>query len=186
MSPTSPPKAQNDTGQAPTRNAKDKAASEGRALKAKAQSGAENAKAQAAQRGEDAKDQAADEISRTSSALRTAAGDFDDGSMQHRMFTQAADAAAGVSDALSDRSFGEIFEDLSRFGRRNPAALIGGAVLAGLLVSRFVKASQEDDPSDDTGAGRSSDQYRSSSVDGSSLDGSASGTSPALAEPSTL
>ena len=125
---------------------RDRASTEGEALKEQARSGMHDAKDGAMQRGEDAKDRAADEVSKTSSALRKAANELDDGSVQHRIFSEAADAVSGVSDALSNRSIEEIFNGLTRFGRRNPAALIGGSVLAGLIVSRFVKASGHAQP----------------------------------------
>lgn len=126
------------------------AARETTALKDKALSGVEEAKTEAAERSEAAKRLAAGEISQTSQALRSAADELESGSIQHQMFTQAADAVGSVSDALNNRSIGEIVDDLSRFGRRNPAALIGGAVLAGLMVSRFLRASDSGEPRDDT------------------------------------
>ncbi|MCJ8139184.1 hypothetical protein [Falsirhodobacter halotolerans] len=117
------------------------AAHEGAALKDKAKAGLHDAKDAAIDKGESAKNRAADEISRTSDALRAAARELDDGSIQHQMFTEASNAVGSVSTALTDRSISEIVEDLAQFGRRNPAAVIGGAVLAGLIVSRFARAS---------------------------------------------
>ncbi|WP_062763486.1 hypothetical protein [Falsirhodobacter sp. alg1] len=111
-------------------------------LKNKAKAGLSDAKDAAAERGEAAKERAADEISSTSKALRAAAGELEEGSIQHQMFMQASDAVGGFSSAMNDHSISEIVDNLTRFGRRNPAAVIGGAVLAGLVVSRFIRAGE--------------------------------------------
>lgn len=126
-------------------DAKARASQEGSALKEQALDGLDDAKSEAADQGEAVKNRAASEMSQTAKALRAAADELDDGSVQHQIFTQASDAVGGMSKALTDRSLGEIVEDLTRFGRRNPAALIGGAVLAGLVVSRFMRASDTSD-----------------------------------------
>ena len=123
-------------------DAKARASEEAVALKEKALDGLEHAKTEAADQGEAVKNRAASEMSQTSKALRAAADELDHGSVQHQIFTQAADAVSGMSKALTDRNLSEIVDDLARFGRRNPAALIGGAVLAGLVVSRFMRASE--------------------------------------------
>lgn len=156
MSETSTPSAKSgvDDLEQTAKEVKERALQEGAALKEKARAGLDDAKAEAVQQSEAAKNRAASEMSQTSQALRTAAGELDDGSIQHKMFTQAADAVGSMAEALSDRSVGEIVDQLSRFGRRNPAALIGGAVLAGLVVSRFLRASERNGSGAETAATR--------------------------------
>ncbi len=43
--------------------------------------------------------------------------------------------------ALRDRSVGDLVSELSDLARREPAVLFGGAMLAGLALSRFLKSS---------------------------------------------
>ncbi|MGX5829978.1 hypothetical protein [Mesorhizobium sp. 43Arga] len=56
----------------------------------------------------------------------------------------ALEAAGGLermSASLKDKPFEEVLGEMRAFGRDNPAALIGGAVIAGLALGRFIKSS---------------------------------------------
>jgi hypothetical protein len=53
----------------------------------------------------------------------------------------AADSIEGIAGSLRERSVGSLIEEVSGFARRQPAAFIGAAVLAGFAVSRFAKSS---------------------------------------------
>ena len=152
MSPQSPngTPTMTDKSGSSTQDVKNKAAEAAQAVKDKTGTGLDDLKSEAGRRGEDAKGQAAEEISRTSSALRKAAGEFEDGSLQHKLFAQAADQAEALSETLSNRSVDQIIESVAGFGKRNPAALIGGAVLAGLVMARFAKASAQKGPSSES------------------------------------
>lgn len=83
----------------------------------------------------------ADEVSHTAHALETAAGEFDDGSLQHQLLHRAADGLSDLSGTLRGKSIDQIAGDLANFGRRNPAAFLGGAALVGFAVARFARAS---------------------------------------------
>ncbi len=87
-------------------------------------------------------ERAADEVSRTSQALESAADEFDEGSIQHQLLHRAAGGLHDVSDRIRGRTIGELASGLADFGRRNPAAFIGGAALIGFAVSRFARASR--------------------------------------------
>jgi hypothetical protein len=56
------------------------------------------------------------------------------------------DAAAkleGAADSLRERSVDDLIRSLNNFARRQPAAFLGGAVLAGFALSRFLKSSAQ-------------------------------------------
>jgi hypothetical protein len=60
-----------------------------------------------------------------------------------------ADAASGIESAstkIRDRSIGEIVEMVADFGRKQPATFMAGAVVFGLLLSRFVKSGTTSGP----------------------------------------
>ncbi|XWN30647.1 MAG: hypothetical protein ROR55_24785 [Devosia sp.] len=67
----------------------------------------------------------------------------------------AADAAEGIdtiAEAVADRSVNEIMDGAQDFARKNPAVFFAAAVLAGVVIGRFAKASSERAHSDDQGA----------------------------------
>jgi hypothetical protein len=56
------------------------------------------------------------------------------------------DAAAkleGAANSLRERSVDDLIRGLNNFARTQPAAFLGGAVLAGFAFSRFLKSSAE-------------------------------------------
>jgi ElaB/YqjD/DUF883 family membrane-anchored ribosome-binding protein len=56
---------------------------------------------------------------------------------------QAADSIERVSSAIRDRSVADLVDDLNDFARRQPVAFFGGAILAGFVLSRFLKSSAQ-------------------------------------------
>jgi len=54
---------------------------------------------------------------------------------------RAADKVEQVAGQLRDKDMDELLYEAERFARREPELFLGGAVLLGLLASRFVKAS---------------------------------------------
>jgi hypothetical protein len=102
---------------------------------------ADRARQQATETGEQAKAGAADEMERTAHALEAAADELEGAPMQRELFREAAQGLMDVSSAVRGRSIGEIVEELSAFGRRNPYGFLGGAALAGFAVARFARAS---------------------------------------------
>jgi len=104
--------------------------------------------------------QAAQERARTEAERRTLAGartlgDFanavrkagdelagQDQSPAARIVRKAADGLESLSRDLADKPPEELLDAVRDFGRRHPGALIGGAVLAGIALGRFVRASE--------------------------------------------
>jgi hypothetical protein len=52
-----------------------------------------------------------------------------------------ADRLAGMSSALRERSVEDLVGQFGEFARKQPALLFGGALLAGIALSRFLKSS---------------------------------------------
>ena len=49
---------------------------------------------------------------------------------------------ASVPNSLASKPFEEVLNDLRSYGRQYPAALIGGSVLAGLMLGRLSRSSE--------------------------------------------
>jgi hypothetical protein len=109
--------------------------------------GAGRAREQAATRTEDAKTGIAREMAATAEALDAAARDLQEHSLQRSLLGEASRGLVGLSRALEGRSVGELVGDVAEFGRRNPAAFLGGAALAGFAVARLATASAPADGS---------------------------------------
>jgi hypothetical protein len=66
------------------------------------------------------------------------------------------DAAERIDHAASDlrnRNFADIADGVRRLGQERPLALFGGAVLAGFVLTRFLKSAQGDRTSGDGTSG---------------------------------
>jgi hypothetical protein len=88
--------------------------------------------------------------------VRGAADDLEEQSPEMaRAARQAADGIDRAAASIRDRSIGEVADMFTDFARRQPAACFGGAVLAGFVMTRFMK-SRADRPRHV--AGRSSGQ----------------------------
>jgi hypothetical protein len=117
---------------------------EGAAARAKemAAGAAKTAKHEAGARADAAKGAAAQEVGNVASALRKAAVESRSGSAQERSFGQIAHTLADASDAIKNKDLGTVVEDVSSFARKHPMTFLAGAALAGLAVSRMIKASE--------------------------------------------
>lgn len=116
----------------------------GQTLKAEAQSFATAAQDRVraeAQRGTQA---ATKTLGDFANAVRRAGDELDqnDQSPASRLVRQAADGLESLSRSLADKEPGDLLNAVRDFGRRNPAAFIGGAVLVGLAIGRFARASE--------------------------------------------
>jgi len=76
-------------------------------------------------------------------AVRRAGDDLaeHDQSLGAQLVRQAADGLETLSRNLADKEPEDLLNAVRDFGRRNPAAFIGGAVLVGVALGRFVRAS---------------------------------------------
>lgn len=90
------------------------------------------------------KDQAADRLGSLAGALREAGRKLNEGE-QSGDFGRYADRAAEQVDRLStylrDNDLRGFVRDTENFARRRPEVFLGGALLAGLALARFLKAS---------------------------------------------
>ncbi len=99
------------------------------------------------------KDQAADRLRSLADALREAGRKLNEG-QQAGDFGQYADRAAQQVERLStylrDGELRDFVRDTETFARRRPEIFLGGTLIAGLMLARFLKAS-----SPETGRGSS-------------------------------
>ena len=130
-----------DTATAALSTLKDQAGQAADEAKTTVSAVADEAKARLAQIVDDQKAVGADQVAGFARAAYTAAGDLRQSSPQlAKLVESAADRVDGIADEIRDSNLYEILESLSAFGRRQPAVLFGGAVLAGFLLARFVKS----------------------------------------------
>ena len=91
---------------------------------------------------EDQKNVGADFVSGVASAVRRAAGEFDNQiPFAGDYIRRAAEQIDGASDALRQRDLGELINGVQDFARRQPTAFLGMTVLAGFAAVRFLKSS---------------------------------------------
>ncbi len=112
-------------------------------LKRHARDLADDAKARARAAANQQKDVAAERVHGFASALRTAADDLSgrDQPLSASCVEQAADSLERVSGALHGQDLDELMGSVEDFARRQPVAFLGGAVLTGLVLARFMKSS---------------------------------------------
>lgn len=83
----------------------------------------------------------ADRIAGVAKAAHSAAGELDETNPQMaRLVRTAAENVDKIADDVRSRDVGQVFSSLADFGRKQPVAFFGGAVLAGFVLSRFLKS----------------------------------------------
>lgn len=83
----------------------------------------------------------ADRIAGVAQAAHSAAGDLDKTNPQMaRLVRTAAENVDKIAADVRSRDIGQVFSSLADFGRKQPVAFFGGAVLAGFVLSRFLKS----------------------------------------------
>jgi gas vesicle protein len=109
---------------------------------------ANQAKSQVGQLVTRQKDQAAERLQTLAEALREAGLKLAE--REPDGFGRYADRAAQQVERLSDyvrrRDLNTVVEDLEGLARRHPDLFLGGALIAGVLLARFLKASAEPEP----------------------------------------
>ena len=80
----------------------------------------------------------------TANAVHDAADELEQQMPKAAEFVHAAASRIeeGAS-ALRERSIGDLINTFTDFGKKEPLALFGGAVLAGFAISRFLKSSAD-------------------------------------------
>jgi hypothetical protein len=76
-------------------------------------------------------------------AVRKAADELgeQDESAAAQFVREAAGGLESLSVSLREKSVGDLVDSVSRFGRSNPTAFLGGALLAGVALGRFAQSS---------------------------------------------
>jgi hypothetical protein len=91
------------------------------------------------------KNRATDGIGSVAKAVREGSKNLRDeqhGTIAHYV-DQAASQLDRFADAVRTRDVDDMFDDVQRFARRNPAIFVGSAFAAGLLTARFLKSSRQ-------------------------------------------
>lgn len=129
---------------------RDQASRAAEQAKGAAASIAEQARARLSEIVDQQKAAGADRIAGVAKAAHSAAEDLDKTSPQMaRLVRSAAENVDRIADDVRSRDIGDVFATVADFGRRQPVAFFGGAVLAGFVLARFFKsdAPMIEDPS---------------------------------------
>jgi hypothetical protein len=113
---------------------------------AKEQAGAyiEPLKEKALNLAEEKKQTGIEQIGRVAQAVHAAASQIEREIPQAATYIhRAAEGLEQASTAISNRSVGDMVDYVEDFARRNPAAFFGSTILAGFVLSRFLKSSSE-------------------------------------------
>jgi hypothetical protein len=131
-------------GQTRMAQAKDAIGQAGQALKAEAQSFADVAQQRARDEAQKHTETATRTLGDFANAVRKAGDELGaaDQSPAARLVRQAADGLEGLSRNLEGKRPEELLDDVRAFGRKSPVAFIGGAVLVGVALGRFIRASE--------------------------------------------
>lgn len=112
--------------------------------KEKASDGAHKARKKAEESLSDQKRRTTQQFESVSSALRDTSANLRE--RQEDRIAEFADTAAEqvdrLSGYLSNRSVGELMEEVENIARREPALFLGGAALLGIVGARFLKSSE--------------------------------------------
>ena len=89
------------------------------------------------------KETGAERIGRLGRAVHGAANEIGKELPQAAEYVHTAgDGLENAAAHLRDHSVEDLFESFNRFARRQPVAAFAGAILAGFVLSRFIKSSQ--------------------------------------------
>jgi hypothetical protein len=93
---------------------------------------------------EEQKRSGTDKLQSIAGAVKRAADDLEQQSPETARYVRsAAESVEGFSASLRDKKVEDIASDARDFARRQPWLVFGGAVLAGLAVTRFFKSSRD-------------------------------------------
>ncbi len=140
--------------------------------KAKARQAADQVKTQGKSQLEGYRETAADEIEKVAQSAKAAAQELE-GQDRLGLSNYVSDMAQSMvqfSDSLRGKSVDELFQDVNRLARNNPALFLTGSVALGFGLTRFARASskrasQEDYGHQSSHAVRGSSSHHSSDQD---------------------
>lgn len=104
----------------------------------------ESAKDQATGYADQRKDQAAQSISDIAQSIRETGKSFEERPNIRAFVDSAANGLEQLSGTIRDRSFSDIYADVESFARQRPWALGAASMVAGFMLSRFIKSSSEE------------------------------------------
>ena len=132
------------TGTSRKEQAKQVIGQAGQALKTEAQSFAQTAQERARAEAQKRTQAATDTLHTFAGAIRAAGDELGqaDQSPAARLVRQAADGLENFASNLAGKQPEDLLNDVRDFGRKNPVAFIGGALLVGVALGRFVRASE--------------------------------------------
>ena len=112
-------------------------------IKGGARSLADRAREQVAGYADSQKGMITQQIDTIAQAIRQAGEELGAGQQTQasRLVDQAAGGLESLSQAIQDADIDDVLDSVRRFGRSNPTLFIGGAVLAGMALARFARAS---------------------------------------------
>lgn len=106
---------------------------------------AEAAKGTARKAAEQQKDAGADRLDTVVRAVHGAAHGFESDMPQTASYIhEAADRLATVSSKLRKETVDDLIGQVGQFARNQPLAFLGGAIIAGFALSRFLKSGGEE------------------------------------------
>lgn len=146
-------------------SAREEASRAGQSVRSEASRLASGAKQKAMEQAEAGKSIAAENLNDFTAAVRKASEELGerDQSMAANLVREAASGLEQVAGAIQGKSVQELTRSVAGFARRQPAAFLIGAALAGVALGRFARASSEHDRDDDGYGSPSRDRYRASS-----------------------
>lgn len=130
----------------------------GQSIRNEAQTFADAAGARVRSEAQKQQDTATKTLGDFANAIRRAGDELSqaDQSPAAKLVRQAADGLEGVSRNLAVKRPEDLLNDVRNFGRSHPAAFIGGAVLVGVALGRFLRASETAAPGPDEAIGAES------------------------------
>lgn len=113
-----------------------------RRLKEDALEGGEKAKERIADLAGAQKDQVSESLGQFATAIKKASEELRDSdqTLAAQLVREAADGLGSLSRSIGGATPSDLVSSVRSFGRSNPLAFVGGAVLAGLALGRFARA----------------------------------------------
>jgi hypothetical protein len=131
--------AAKDNAEHLTERVKDRAAD----LKRQAKDAVHDMSVRARSAADEQKNVAAERVGGVARALRVASDDLHDQgqSLVAGYSRQVAEGLESMAQSLSRRSLGDLVKGVEGFARERPVAVLGGAMVAGFALARFMKSS---------------------------------------------